>query len=214
MVRHLPSSPRTIFNKFVNHAAVVAFFFVASSVDANAEPVQYSVRGASGEAFGISYDACSYSQVFITVAEHGTNLNIDANNFAYAFIYRADWCQHLSTAAYGFAQNVTFSAASSANGHVPQSVSASGQISLHVYSTANGNSVDTLTFQLILTLVRPVTEYGDDSRPVYQVGGSASRSDRIYGVATVSSSLSANTLGPLPRMSHAQICNTKSPAGR
>ncbi len=195
-------------------ASVAALALVASSVGANAEPGQYSLSGASGEVFGIAYDACSYSHVFVTVAEHGTILNNAANNVAYASIYRANWCRHISTAAYGSAQNITFSAVRSANGrHLPQSVSASGQIPLHVYSTASGNGTDTLTFQLTLSLVGPVTEYRDFGPSRNQVGGSTNRYARDYGVATVSSSLFANTLGPLPPVSHAQIGELISPAG-
>lgn len=215
MLLHSPSCPRIISYGLVGHAAVAAFVLAASSVNANAEAIQYSLSGAWGEAFGIAYDACSYSHVFITVAEHGTILDNDANNVAYAFIYRANWCQNVSTAAHGSAQNIKFSAVSSADGRpVPQSVSASGQIPLRVYSTATGNSTDTLTFRLTLSLVGPFTEYRDFSQSSYQVGGPTGRYVRDYGVATVSSSLSANTLGPLPPVSHAQIGDTKSLAPR
>ena len=209
MARQLSFRIPTISYRFAGQAAIAALVLVESPVDANAEPTQYSVNGASGEAFGIAYDACSYSHVFITVAEHGTILNNAANNIAYAFIYRADWCRHISTAASGSARNVKLSVSSANGRHVPQSISASGQISLHVYSTASGNSTDTLAFQLTLTLVAPVTEYRDFSQPSYQVGGSTCR----YGLATVSSSLSASSLGPLPALSHAQMCETKSLVG-
>jgi hypothetical protein len=213
MEHQFPFSPRAISYEFVGQAAIAAFVLVASSVGANAETTHYSLGGASGEVFGIANDVCSYSHVFITVAEHGTILDNDANNVAYAFIYHADWCRHISTAAYGHAQNIEFSAVSSADGRpVPESVSASGQIPLRVYSTATGNSTDTLTFQLTLSLAGPVTEYRDFSPSSYQVGGPTIRYARDYGDASVSSSLSTNTLGPLPSVSQAQIGETKSPA--
>ena len=215
MLRQSPSGRSAISFESVGHATVAAFVIAASSVGASAETNQYSLSGAWGEAFGVTYDACSYSHVFINVGEHGTILNNTAKNVANAFIYRADWCRHISIAAYGSAQNIKFSAVSSANGrHVPQSVSASGQISLHVYSTANGNSTDTLAFQLALTLVGPVTEHRDFGQARNHVDGPTSRNAKDYGVANVSSSLSANTLGPLPTVSHAQIGEAKSLVGR
>src|SRR5258705_1817409 len=137
MVHRFPTGPRAISYDCVGRAAVAAFVLAASPIGAIAETIQYSSSGAWGEAFGIAYDACSYSHVFINVGEHGTILSNAANNVAYAYIYRADWCRHISIAAYGSAKNIKFSAVSSANGrHVPQYASASGNIPLHVYSTA------------------------------------------------------------------------------
>jgi hypothetical protein len=210
MGHQFPFSPRAISYEFAGQAAIAAFVLFASSTGANAETTQYSLSGASGEIFGIAYDACSYSHVFITVAEHGAILDNDASNVAYAFIYHADWCRHISTSAYGYAQNIEFFAVSSADGHpVPESVSA---VPLRVYSPATGNSTDTLTFQLTLSLAGPVMEYRDFSPSSYQVGGPTIRYARYYGDASVSSSLSTNTLGLLPSVSQAQIGETKSPA--
>jgi hypothetical protein len=134
----------------------------ASPAGANAHDSPPSFSRLSGNAYGTVLDSCGVTQIAVTISALATPSPDNAPTATASVVfYRFDSCKGSSVFASGSSRRDDLSVEVANGGHWPETVTVSGQIPLHVFTTT-GNR-DPATFRLTLHRVNPLSwQSGED----------------------------------------------------